>query len=109
MGEKMAIEIEVPAPTAWPLALAAGCTFMFAGLLTSVSLAARAAVLAVAGCVGWFREFFPHQHEDLLVVRPDDAQVTTERSRVERVAVAPDQLRAWLPVQTYPVSAGVKG
>jgi len=25
------------------------------------------------------------------------------------VAVAPDQLRAWLPVQTYPISAGVKG
>jgi hypothetical protein len=103
------IEIEVPAPTAWPLVLAAGCTFMFAGLLTSASVTALGAVLAVAGCAGWFREVFPHQHEDLLVVVPEDAQVTTKRSRVERVAVAPDQLRAWLPVQTYPVSAGVKG
>ena len=103
------IEIEVPAPTAWPLVLAAGCTFMFAGLLTSASVTALGAVLAVAGCAGWFREVFPRQHEDVLVVVPDDAPVTTERSRVERVAVAPDQLRAWLPVQTYPVSAGVKG
>src|SRR5262245_23222419 len=103
------IEIEVPAPTAWPLVLAAGCTFMFAGLLTSVSVTALGAVLAVAGCAGWFREVFPHQHEEVLVGVPEDAQVTTERSRVERVAIAPDQLRAWLPVQTYPVSAGVKG
>jgi hypothetical protein len=103
------IEIEVPAPTAWPLVLAAGFAFMFAGLLTSASVTALGAVLAVAGCAGWFREVFPRQHEDVLVVVPDDASVTTERSRVERVAVAPDQLRAWLPVQTYPVSAGVKG
>ena len=28
---------------------------------------------------------------------------------VERLPVAADQVRAWLPVQTYPVSAGVKG
>ena len=28
---------------------------------------------------------------------------------VDRLPVAPDQVRAWLPVQTYPISAGVKG
>ena len=37
------------------------------------------------------------------------SQVTTARPLVERVPVAPDQVRAWLPVHTYPVSAGVKG
>lgn len=103
------IEIEVPAPTAWPLVLAAGFTFMFAGLLTSLSVTALGAVLAVAGSAGWFREVFPRQHEEVIVAVPEDARVTTERRRVERVAVAPDQLRAWLPLQTYPVSAGVKG
>jgi hypothetical protein len=103
------IEIEVPAPTHWPLVLATGCVFMFAGLLTNVSVSGLGVVLAVAGCVGWFREVFPHQHEDVLVAVPEDAQVTTRRSRVERLAIAPDQLRAWLPVRTYPVSAGVKG
>ena len=101
--------IEVPAQTAWPLVLAAGCTLMFAGLLTNVSFSALGAVLAVAGCVGWFREVFPQQHEEALAVSPEDARVTTMRRVVERVPVAPDQLRAWLPVQTYPISAGVKG
>jgi len=49
-----AVEIEVPASTAWPLVLAFGFTLMFAGLLTSASVSVLGVVLAVAGCVGWF-------------------------------------------------------
>ena len=56
-------EIEVPASTAWPLVLALGFTLVFAGLLTSASVSILGAVLALAGCVGWFREVFPHEHE----------------------------------------------
>jgi len=67
------------------------------------------AVLALAGCVGWFREVLPHEHEETVPIIPEDIRLTTERRVVERVPVAADQLRAWLPVQTYPVSAGVKG
>jgi hypothetical protein len=54
------IEIEVPARTAWPLVLSFGFTLVFAGLLTSPSVSVLGAVLAIAGCVGWFREVFPH-------------------------------------------------
>ena len=39
-------EIEVPAPTAWPLVLAFGFTLIFAGLLTSASVSVLGAVLA---------------------------------------------------------------
>jgi hypothetical protein len=99
----------MPAPTAWPLALAFGFALLFAGLLTSVSVSVLGAVLSIAGCVGWFREVFPHEHEEVVPVVPEDLRVTTERSVVERLPVAADQLRAWLPVHTYPVSAGVKG
>jgi hypothetical protein len=102
-------EIEAPAPTAWPIVLAFGFTLVFAGLLTSASVSILGAVLAVAGCVGWFREVLPHEHEETVPVVPEDLRVTTERRVVERLPVAPDQLRAWLPVETYPVSAGVKG
>jgi hypothetical protein len=101
--------IEVPAPTAWPVVLAAGFTLMFAGLLMSSSVTVLGAVLAVAGCVGWFREVFPQDHEEAVPVVPEDRQFTTERRVVDRLPIAPDQLRAWLPVRTYPVSAGVKG
>jgi len=102
-------EIEVPASTAWPLVLAFGFTLLFAGLLMSVSLSVLGAVLSVAGCVGWFREVFPYQHEEPVPVVPEDFRVMTGRRVVERLPVAADQLRAWLPVHTYPVSAGVKG
>jgi hypothetical protein len=102
-------EIESPAPTAWPIVLALGFTLVFAGLLTSASVSVLGAVLAVAGCVGWFREVFPHEHEVIVPVVPEEIRITTERRVVERLPIAADQLRAWLPVQTYPISAGVKG
>jgi len=101
-------EIEVPAPTAWPLVLAFGCCLLFAGLVTSVSVSFLGAVLSLAGCIGWFREVFPREHEEAVPVIPDDIRITTERRAVERVPVA-DYQRAWLPVHTYPISAGVKG
>ena len=102
-------EIEVPASTAWPLVLALGLTLTCAGLLTSVSVSVLGAVLAVAGCAGWFREVFPCGHEVAVAVVPDDFVVVTNRRVVDRLPVAPDQIRAWLPLHTHPISAGLKG
>jgi len=102
-------EIEVPAPTPWPVVLAFGFTLVFAGLLTSASVSVLGAVLTAAGCVGWFREVFPHEHEEVVQVVPEDFSVKTDRHVVERIPVAAEQLRAWLPLETYPISAGVKG
>jgi hypothetical protein len=102
-------EIEVPASTAWPLVLAVGFALVFAGLLTSASVSILGAVLAVAGCVGWFREVFPHEHEEAVHVVPEEVAIRTVRREVERFPIAPDQVRAWLPIETYPISAGVKG
>src|SRR5712672_230090 len=102
-------EIKVPASTAWPLVLAFGFTLMFAGLLTSLSVSALGVVLALAGCVGWFREVFPHEHDETVLVVFEEHRITTERHVVERVPVAPDLVRAWLPLETYPISAGLKG
>jgi hypothetical protein len=102
-------EIEVPASTAWPIVLAFGFTLVFAGLLTSASVSVLGAILAIAGCVGWFREVFPHQHEETVLVVPQEIAASTLRRVVERISIAPDHVRAWLPIETYPISAGVKG
>src|SRR5260370_1896145 len=101
-------EIEVPAPTAWPFVLAFGFTLVFAGLLTSASVSILGAVLALTGCAGWFREAFPHEHEETVPVVFDAHRITTERHAVERVPVAPELVRAWLPLETYPISAGIQ-
>lgn len=102
-------ELEVPAPTAWPFVLAVGCALLFAGLVTYASVSILGALLALAGCAGWFREVFPTEHEVTVPVVAEHVRITTERRVVERVPVAAEQLRAWLPVHTYPVSAGIKG
>jgi len=101
--------IELPAPTAWPLALAFGFTLLFAGLLTNASLSILGLVLAVAGCAGWFKEVLPREQEVAVPVVPEELRIATERKVIERLPFAPELVRAWLPVETYPISAGVKG
>ena len=81
-------EIEVPAPTAWPSFWRLDSHLLFAGLVTSASVSVLGAVLALAGCVGWFREVFPHEHEEVVPVVPEDIRITTERRVVERLPVA---------------------
>jgi len=56
-----------------------------------------------------FREVLPHEHEVIVPVVPEKIRIASERRVVERLPIAADQLRAWLPVHTYPISAGVKG
>jgi hypothetical protein len=102
-------EIGVPASTAWPLVLALGFMLIFAGLLTSVSVSVLGAILAVAGCAGWFREVLPREHEVEVPVIPEEFETVTNRPVVDRLPVAPHQLRAWLPLRTHPISAGLKG
>jgi hypothetical protein len=103
------LEIEVPAPTTWPFLLALGVMLLFAGLVTSTSVSCLGLVLSLAGSVGWFREVFPHEHEEIVLVVSEDLRLTTARRVVDRLPILPDQLRAWLPVRTYSIWAGVKG
>ncbi|HST09377.1 MAG TPA: hypothetical protein VLL05_03305 [Terriglobales bacterium] len=102
-------EIKVPAPTAWPFILALGATLLFAGLVTSTSVSALGLALALAGCVGWFREVLPHEHEEVVPLLAEEISIRTQHPMVERLPISPDQLRAWLPLHTYPISAGLKG
>ncbi len=100
--------VEMPAPTAWPFAMALGSALTFAGMLTNISVSALGAILTVCGAVGWFREVFPHEHHELLPVRPEEPLPASPRE-VARLAVAHKVERAWLPLKIYPISAGVKG
>ena len=106
---KAPLEIELPAPTVWPLILAFGLTLLFAGLVTSVSVSFLGALLSLAGCVGWFREVFPREHEEVVPVVPEELSITTPRRVVERFPLTEEHARAWLPLETYPISAGLKG
>src|SRR5262245_15377967 len=102
-------KIALPASTAWPMVLAFGLTLVFAGFVTAASVSILGTVLAVAGAVGWFREVLPvESHEWVPVVREEIA-VRTSRPTVERIRGIGEVPRAWLPVEVYPMSAGIKG
>jgi hypothetical protein len=101
--------IKLPAPTAWPIVFAFGITLLLAGLLTSPSVSILGAILAVTGCIGWFQDVLPHEKEETVKVKAEVSVITTPRREVERLPVAPELPRALLPLETYPVSAGIKG
>lgn len=102
--------INMPAPTAWPVVLALGVALLFAGLLTSVSVSIFGAILAVTGSVGWFREVLPHEQHESIPVSERVEPITVSAAGVERVRWVSETLpRARLPVEIYPISAGVKG
>ncbi len=71
----------MPAPTAWPFVLALGVALIFAGLLTGAAVSVLGAMLYVAGAVGWFREVFPHEHQELVAVAPEPAREVAPPAR----------------------------
>jgi hypothetical protein len=100
--------VQLPAPTAWPLVLALGLTFAFAGLVTNAGISVLGAVLIVSGCVGWFGQVWPHAHHVAVPVKVQKFKYTTVRTKVARIQVD-ESHRARLPVHTPSVMAGVKG
>ena len=105
----MALRIEMPAPTAWPIILAFGVALVFAGLVTTASVSALGAILALTGCGGWFFQVFPHPQHETVQARAEVIPIVTKRPQVARVPIAPDVRRVRIPIEIYPVGAGIKG
>ena len=101
--------IRMPASTPWPIALAFGITLVFAGMVTSEAVSVLGAIVAIAGVVGWFRDVLPYEAHETVEAMPEAAAVTTARRDVARIAIANGLQRAYLPLEIYPISAGVKG
>jgi len=102
--------IDLPAPTVWPIILAFGLTLVFAGFVTSASVSVLGAIFAVTGCVGWFREVLPHEKHESVPIVERGPTAETSRPQVARFEWKTEELlRARLPLEIYPISAGVKG
>ncbi|HEY6290216.1 MAG TPA: hypothetical protein VI455_01465 [Terriglobia bacterium] len=101
--------LQLPASTAWPVLLALGLALVIAGLVTSASVSILGSILAVSGCVGWFREVLPHEKHEQVPVLGEAEPIVTTRRQVTRISLPEAPHRARLPIEIYPVSAGVKG
>jgi hypothetical protein len=101
--------VELPAPTAWPIVFSFGVTLIFAGLVTSAAITIVGALAFLVSAVGWFREVLPQEAEERVPVLPDTVLAVTERPLVARLETRDPLHRARLPIEIYPISAGVKG
>jgi hypothetical protein len=101
--------VEMPAATAWPVSLAFGLTLAFAGMVTSGAVSVLGAIIAVAGAVGWFRAVLPQEAHEMVQAGRQVPVVTTLRREVARFEIVGEMRRAFLPVEIYPISAGIKG
>jgi hypothetical protein len=101
--------IELPAPTAWPLTMALGATLLAAGLVTTGLVSLLGAVLLISGAVGWFRDVLPEERSVEVRIAPEAQPRIEPRPPSTHPEVAERAHRARVPVEVYPVSAGIKG
>jgi len=99
--------VQLPSPTAWPVILAFGVTLGAMGLVTSIFVSLFGAIFVVAGCLGWFAQVLPHEAHVSVPVDEIPVVAITTRKRVDHIhANLPH--RAVLPVETYPLKAGIE-
>ncbi len=100
--------IQMPAPTAWPILLAMGFVLIFASLVTSMGIGILGAVIAIASAIGWFREVLPTEKHETVTVTTETFAVPHPSRSVARIQMD-ETHRAQLPLQTFPISSGIKG
>jgi hypothetical protein len=103
--------VQLPSPTAWPGLLALGLALAATGLVTTKIVTLIGAALASVGGVGWFLQVLPREHHQPVAVVAKPATIAVSRRKVARIAAAAEARphRARLPLEIYPVSAGIKG
>jgi hypothetical protein len=106
--------VALPAPTAWPLTLALGLTFLFASLVTNPIMGYLGLVLTIAAAIGWFRDVLPHEQHEVMPVVVEHIEFTSTRSRVARLEVSGEAVSASpghesTPQHASPVISGLKG
>jgi hypothetical protein len=107
-GEVQSSTIHLPAPTAWPFLMALGLTLFFASFVTNMAIGALGAVLTLVSAAGWFREVLPHEAHEDVAVEEEIVALVSESEAVARIEVD-ETHRAQLPLQTFPISSGIKG
>jgi len=100
--------VQLPSPTVWPVILAFGVTLVAAGLVTDIGVGVVGAMFVLVGCVGWFGQVLPNEAHVAVPVADDTTAVFTARTRVHHIYVSAKH-RSYLPIETYPIKAGVKG
>ena len=103
--------IEVPAPTPWPMVAALGLTLLCAGLVTHAAVSIVGLILAFRGAIGWFREVLPVEKTELVSVVARDVSLIIKPSArsVTHLRAGEASHRVSVPEEYHPYSAGFIG
>ena len=103
--------IQMPAPTFWPMVLAFAVTLLAAATVTHWTVGAVALVVLVRSVIGWWKNVIPHEeHEEMPIdkaLRP--APIMVEARSVVRLQMGEYKHRMRIPEEVRPYSAGVWG
>ena len=101
-------EVLLPVPTAWPMVFALGVTLMITGLVTHWVISLLGVVLAVRSAVGWFSEVLPHDHHAPVPIEQEELEFYSPRTAHPKLPIDARH-RKVIPVETFSVTAGIKG
>ena len=104
--------VELPLPTAWPIATALGVSLVALGVVTDLFISLVGLLLALAGGVGWFRDVFPvPKHEIFPYVAPElrAAAVKVSPRKVSELAMAEGAHRTYYPMTVHRYRSGIPG
>ena len=107
-NRQQAAAVELPSPTVWPIVLALGIALILAGMVTHWAISLLGLILTLRASVGWFREVLPHEHRESMLVTTQLVEIATTRGQIDRLS-ASESHRKMLPVETYTITAGIKG
>jgi hypothetical protein len=111
-GARRSEDIELPAPTPWPMVLALGVTLALAGLVTNAVVSAVGVALALVAGIGWWRQVFPAPRHVVVRLAPEVERartIVTARAAAERLRAGEAGHRVRIPVEVQPVAAGLRG
>ncbi len=104
-------QIQLPAPTFWPMVLAFGITLLLAGLVTHWAVSVVGVLIAGKAVTGWWKTVIPHElHESVTIEaehRPTPVRVGARS--VVRLKLGEGGHRVRVPEEIHPYSAGFWG
>jgi len=77
--------------------------------VTYAAISFLGAILAIRGAVGWFGEVLPEERVETVFADEKEPLVVSSRGIVRGERVAHEPHRARVPLEVYPVKAGIKG
>jgi len=108
-GEERTGYVALPTPTAAPLVLATGILLLATGLVTAPEISALGGVLAIFGAIAWWRDLYPDEQHERVPVREEEVLAAAAHREIAEVEFAPELKRAQLPLEAYPIAAGIRG